>query len=444
MFHEAANGGRIAVVGSGISGIAAAFQLANAGFAVDLIEREDKLGGRFGLAQLAERPVMMGGKNIGRRYSAFREFTSALGQHPYEEFGINSSRVKDGELLAVDSSRRAKSLRNVLKMGSPRDLTRLLALAARVRTAEANRFLGSPLFTDLAERSDGRPLSAHFGAAITRNLLRPITVRMNGAEPDEVYLGTFGTNLALALDTFDQLVHGIQPVLDAVAQRVTVRLGTQVEGLVVKDGRAVGVRVAGNGANTSTSGYDGVVVAVPAHAAAEILSSDLPDLGRRLREVMYFPTMVALVEYDRPVFSSTVRALAMDDGPCSNAGAYGREHRHIVRYTFSGRQARNARPSGDQIEEWLGEGEERLRRHIPTSRGATRVASVSRHWSNGYCGYVPFHGRFLSAVRTAVSALPGLALAGDYLLGASLEACFRSGKQAAAKLAEEMSAGEAR
>jgi oxygen-dependent protoporphyrinogen oxidase len=428
---------RVAVVGSGVSGLAAAFHLERAGFGVDLIERAETLGGRFGAAKLGDRNVMMGGKNIGRRYSAFRAFTAALGRNPYEEFGINSSRVKDGQVQTFDSSRAGKSLRNVLKAGSPRDLARLVGLAVRVRSSEANRFLGSPTFTKLADRYDSAPLSGHFGPDLTRHMLRPMTVRMNGAEPDEVYLGTFGTNLALILDTFDQLRNGIQPVLEAMAQRVTTRLGAHVEGLLVEGGSVVGLRVAENGSPACETRYDGVVMAVPAGDAAEILRPDLPDLSSRLDEVRYFPTTVALVEYERPVFGMEVRALAMDDGPCSNAGAYGREHRQIVRYTFSGREARNSHPSPEQIERWIGHGEERLRRHVPESRGAERVNAAVRHWSRGYCGYVPFHGQFLTSVRRQADQVPGLALAGDYLWGASIEACFRSGQRAAGTLAEQ-------
>jgi oxygen-dependent protoporphyrinogen oxidase len=439
MFYEStAEHRRVAVVGSGASGLAAAFALENAGFSVDLIESGPLLGGRFGVSKLGDRPVMMGGKNIGRKYTAFRAFTEALGHHPYDEFGINTSRVKDGELQALDSSKRAKSLRNVFTMASPRDLARLVGLAVRIKRDDANRFLGSPLFQRLSESHDAQPLSAHFGDDAVRNLLRPMTVRMNGAEPDEVYLGTFGTNLSLLLDTFDQLEHGIQPVLEAMERRVTVRLRSHVEDLLVEDGRVVGLRVAEGDSPAIELRYDAVVLATPAHAAADVLRSELPACSERLDSVNYFPTTVALVEYDRPVFSSRVRALAMDDGPCSNAGAYGREDRHIVRYTFSGREARTPAPSAEQIAAWIDEGEQRLRQFIPESRPAHRVDTVSRHWSRGYCGYVPFHGRFASALRHDLAGVAGLALAGDYLKGVSIEACFRSGEQAAGELREQL------
>jgi oxygen-dependent protoporphyrinogen oxidase len=177
---------------------------------------------------------------------------------------------------------------------------------------------------------------------------------------------------------------------------------------------------------------------VPAGAAAEILRSTLPTVSDVLERVRYFPTTVALVEYDRSVFSTAVRALAMDDGPCSNAGAYGREDRHIVRYTFSGRAARTVDPSKALIEAWLGDGEATLNRHVPESRGARRLHVVTRHWRHGYCGYLPFHTEALATVRLGVGRLRGLSLAGDYLLGASIEACCRSGEQAASALVSEL------
>jgi oxygen-dependent protoporphyrinogen oxidase len=432
---------RVAVVGSGACGVATAFDLQRRGFHVELLEREDRLGGRFGVSRLGDRPVMMGGKNIGRKYSAFREFTTALGDHPYEPFGINASRVKDGRVETFDSSRVRHSVGNLLRAGSVRDLRRLVGLALRLRRDEANRFLGSPLACGIARRNDHLPLSAHFGPDLARYLLRPMTVRMNGAEPDEVYLGTFNTNLALLMDTYDQLRFGIQPVLEALSRRVSVRLKAQVEGLVLRDGAVAGLRISEDGGPLSEVPYDAVVVATPAYAAGEILRATSPLLAGELEAVRYFPTTVVLVEYDRPVFTPEVRALALDEGPCSNAGAYGAEDRHIVRYTFSGRNARTPDPSQAQMDAWVDEGEATLHRYLPYGRHAKRVATVGRHWGRAYCGYLPFHGEFLHAVHREVGAVAGLELAGDYLRGVSIEACFRAGNEAAARVAGSMGAG---
>jgi protoporphyrinogen/coproporphyrinogen III oxidase len=424
---------RVAVVGAGISGLAAALYLHRAGYAVELVERDEALGGRLGVGRLGERDIMMGGKNIGRKYTAFRGFTGALGDHPYEPFGINASRVKDGQVLTIDSTRRTRSLRHLRQMGRSRDLLKLARLAYRIRKDPDNRFLGAPYFAELARRSDATPLSSHFGAELADTLLRPMTVRMNGAEPDEVYLGTFNTNLALLMDTYDQLANGIQPVLAALAERVDVRLNARAESLVVERGRVVGLRIAENGQEAVEHRYDGVVVAAPAFAAADIVRAELPGLGKRLEEVRYFPTTVAIVEYAAPVFNPDVRALALDDGPCSNAGSYGMEDRHIVRYTFSGRHGRVSELTPERLEAWIAETERRLVAYLGI-RMPARVRQVDRHWDAGYCAYVPFVGDFLTAVREAAAGLPGLELAGDYLRGVNLEACARSGADAGTRM----------
>jgi oxygen-dependent protoporphyrinogen oxidase len=432
---------RVAVVGSGPSGLAAAFHLERSGCQVDLIEREPVLGGRFGVGKLGDRPVMMGGKNIGKLYTSFRGFTASLGRPPWEPFGINASRVKDDRVYTLDSSRRGRSAMNFLRSGHPRDVARFASLLLRVRRDERNKFLGSPYFSELARRSDHAPLSGHFGPYMTKYLLRPMVIRMNGAEPDEVYLGTFGTNLALLMDTYDQLTGSIQPVLERFSERVNVRLGTQVEGLVTRSGTVTGLRTSVDGGESEEQGYDGVVLATPAYATAAILRSTHAELSGRLEEVRYFPSTVVLVEYDRPVFTPEVRSLSMDDGPCTNAGSYGMNDRYIVRYTFSGSHARTPDPPEAQIAAWVDEAEAKLARYVPGAGRALRVRDVTKHWPAAYSAYLPFHGEFLANVRRAVAGQPGLELAGDYIRGVSIEACFRSGTDAGVALASSLGAG---
>jgi oxygen-dependent protoporphyrinogen oxidase len=420
---------RFAVVGSGISGISAAFNLERDGHEVELFERDIVLGGRFGIDTLGGRLVMTGGKNIGRNYTALRGFLSAMGSDRYEPFGINTSRVIDGRLMVLDNPSFSDYARMATQLGSVRDMATTGYLASHVRAKEKNRFLGSDFFVKIGAKHDHLPLSAHFGPALTRNLLRVLTIRMNGAEPDEVYLGTFGTNLALAMDSYDQLADGIQPALDAFARRITVHLESTVTGLVVREGAVIGIEVSRRGGPPQAEEYDGIVLATPACVSADIVKSKLPILSEVLSGVTYFPATIAIVEYDQPMFNPKVRAIALDDGPCSNVGAYGTNDLNLVRYTFSGRTARELSIDG-QLDRWIDDAERIVQKLLDVQQ-STRIRSLTRQWSPAYCAYQPYHGDFLSKVLGELDAVDGLRLAGDYLRGASLEACFRSGAEAA-------------
>ncbi|WP_067537571.1 protoporphyrinogen/coproporphyrinogen oxidase [Nocardia crassostreae] len=424
---------RIAVVGAGMAGMSAALELHEAGCRVDLYDRMPVLGGRFGVDRLGDRPVMTGGKNLGHKYSALRNFLARLETPRYEMFGINTSRVVDGQLLTLASTQSPwDKLTRLRRLGSVRDLVKLAWLGLLVRRDETNRFLGAPAFAKLAAASDDRLLAAHFGPDIVRKMFRPTTVRMNGAEPDEVYLGTFGTNLSMIMDTYDQLTDGIGPAIAALIQRVTAHTGARVERLIMEGDRVTGLAVSIDGGPVTEHPYDTVVLATPAYATADIVKGDLPRLSEMLEPVRYFPAAVVLVHYERPVFGAKVRAIVLDDGPCSNAGVYGVDDLDIVRYTFSGRLARPA-PTEDLLDAWIDDAEQRLFALLGHTRIA-RKAMVKRIWEAAYCAYVPDHGAFLDRVGDQVAGVEGLELAGDYLRGAALEACCRSGVEAAQRV----------
>jgi oxygen-dependent protoporphyrinogen oxidase len=145
---------------------------------------------------------------------------------------------------------------------------------------------------------------------------------------------------------------------------------------------------------------------------------------------------VVAAEYDRPAFPDEFAALTAPHGmKLSNAGSYGLNDRHIVRWTFSGRQARGLieRDTFDP-EPLLAEGEAFLKQHTPLSE-AHRVGYAARAFEPGLCAYRRNHAAMLGEAERRLDRLPGLAIAGDYVRGASLEACVRSGEQAVERVA---------
>ena len=414
------------IVGGGASGMAAAFFLKQHGIDSEIIESQGALGGRIGSVTLGERTLDCGGKNIGKRYRLFRKFTSSLGSHEFEYFGLNSSQVRDGKLLTLDGNRRWRTLAEIVRPMSPRDILRFGRILWHVKSKEDDGYLGTDYSRALGTRHDHRPVSEYFTPEFCRSIVRPMSVRMNGAEPDEIYMGNLGANVRMLLDTYEQLKGGSAPVLKAFAEAFHVRTNTTCESLIVKNGRITAVTVRDGHGRRENLSCPGVIVATPAPNAAALAKPILPNLARHLQSVAYYPVALVLAEYDRPVFSSALRALVFDESEAvSNAGAYGVNDLNLVRYTFSGRAARRQITKSMKIADLLSGAEDALNRHMPVKE-RRRVRFVARRFEHGLCAYTPYHARFLENVRHEVRTTAGLHITGDYMQGASIEACFRS------------------
>jgi oxygen-dependent protoporphyrinogen oxidase len=301
-----------------------------------------------------------------------------------------------------------------------------------VKHNERSGFLGDEWFAELARAAGEPTLTEYFGEGFASNVVRHTTVRMNGAEPDEAWLANFGTNLALVVDKFDQLTDGLEPVMDAAAAHHRVHLGAAVERVDVGQRSQATIRTADG---REHGGFDAVVLAVPAPAAANLVEDADAELAALLRTIHYHPVAVVVAVYDRPVFPQDYAAIAVHGLPLSNAGSYGLEDRNIVRYTFSGRPARaHIAPGAFEPEQLLGEAEEFLARYVAVDQ-ARRQGFLARLFEPGLCAYRPNHFGFLQDVERRLERIGPLALAGDYMRGASLEACTRSGIAAADRIA---------
>jgi protoporphyrinogen/coproporphyrinogen III oxidase len=413
------------IVGGGASGLAAAFFLKQLGMSSEIVERQSTIGGRMGTVELGGRSLDCGGKNIGRQYTLFRQFTASLGAHPMEYFGLNSSQVLNGKIATFDSNARWRTMIDLARGVPAQDMIRFAGLLARVKSNEANGYLGSSYSRALGQRYDSLALNRYFSPEFCRRIIRPMTVRMNGAEPEEVFMGNFASNVRMLLDTYEQFKHGLAPLLNSFTSRYRVHLNTTTEALVMTDGRVTGVRVKDENGDTRELHGAGVILATPAPISAALAEPLLAGLAHRLRSVAYYPVTLVLAEYDRAVFSDHVRALVFDrNDACSNAGAYGVNDLHLVRYTFSGKTSREHMRVMDAAA-LLRLGEASLSRHIPFDVRSRR-RFVARHFNQGLCAYTPYHARFVAHVSEELKKVAGLYLTGDYIQGASIEACFRS------------------
>jgi oxygen-dependent protoporphyrinogen oxidase len=263
---------------------------------------------------------------------------------------------------------------------------------------------------------------------------------MNGAEPEQYYLGCLGSNLRMIFDSYDQLTHGMSELLDRFARTLPVSLNTRVVRLLWSGSRVTGVELEQGGVRERRQ-YHAVVLALPAVASARLLAGT--PLQSRLEAVSYNPVTLIVARYARPIFNPRVRAIVFDaKSPLSNAGCYGVNDLDVVRYTLSGRIAAGIAETADPGAV-LGIAEAELRRFLPVN-ASERVDYVYKHFRHGLCAYGPYHHRFLHKLLDWESGVSGITLTGDYVRGASIEACFQAAFDSVARLTSRIAESSAR
>jgi len=324
---------RVAIIGGGgVSGMAAAHYLLQAGRKVDLYEGGSALGGRMGLGRFKEEEVCFGGKNIGYGYKEFRGFLESYGAPDYEYFGINSARLERGKIKAFNSQNKFQSLLTLVTAATPLDLVRLRNAIKAVKAERLNGDSAGPYFRGLK----GTHLSTYFSSHFLNKIIRPLTVRMNGAEPHEVSLENFGTHLQMLTDEYEQLTTPLSDIFSNFQN--TRHLSCHLDCPVTKLSKgARGYEIA---TPKFTKPYKDIILALTAPQAAHILQVLNPSASQTLGHVRYFPVGVLLANYQEDVFGEDIRALVLGPGsPVSNIGAYSAKALNRVRYTFSGESA---------------------------------------------------------------------------------------------------------
>ncbi|MEO0928145.1 MAG: hypothetical protein AAFY63_19990, partial [Cyanobacteria bacterium J06643_13] len=84
-------------------------------------------------------------------------------------------------------------------------------------------------------------------------------------------------------------------------------------------------------------------------------------------------------------------------------------------------------------EELLSMAEKSLNRYIRVD-ASDRVQFVAQPMSLGLCAYTHDYPKFSRRLHAQLDNIQGMELAGDYLRGASIEACFQSGLESVERI----------
>jgi oxygen-dependent protoporphyrinogen oxidase len=463
----------VAVIGGGITGLAAAWQLACTappGTRVVLLEADDRLGGKLRTGEIGGRPVELGPDAfLVRRHEAF-----AL----CEELGLGPEMVAPASSRAFVWARgRLRALPAGMALGVPTRLGPLarsgicsgtgLGRAALDLLAPAPRHKAvhsgdEPDAAQLDDETVGSVVRRHLGNQVHDRLADPLIGGIHAGAIDTMSAAAVFPELLRADRRAGSLMRGLRPPklttqspvfmtvrggLESLAQHlraaleergVEIRLGTAVKDLQPQMGRTQ-ARCWSLSTEAGDVEADGVLLAIPAVPAALLLRRLDSTLADLLDGIPYSSVTLVTLRFAAEAVASPL------DGTGFLVPVA--EGRLITACTFlSSKWAHIAHTDDVLLRASIGRyGDDRQAKMSEEEvvRGALRdlrrmldlrddpIESVVTRWPGAFPQYLVGHLRRVRSIEERVDRLGGLAVAGAALHGVGIPACVGSGRSAA-------------
>jgi len=438
---------RIAVVGGGIAGLAAAHAAVEAGADVTVFEAADRLGGMILTTPFAGRPAVDEGADA---FLARVPWAVDLAR----KVSLADSLTSPSVGKAAVYWNRLHDIPEGLLLGMPTEIgalarSHLLSMRGKVR---AGVEVLMPR-TDTAADSIGKYVRSRFGNQVHERLVDPLIGSIYAADTDDFSLDAVPQLADVAMRSRSVLMaarHRPQPPSGPVFYAPTAGVGQLVQAVstavVARGGdvrcNAAVEELAADGATWRLNGaeFDGVVLACPARVASGLLAAIEADVASTLAKV---PTAdVALVTLAVPAegWPARVRNLsgylvpkpqqrlvtAVSFG--SQKWAHWARDDDVILRVSLGRDGLPALHLSD--DELLADVVDELNGHLAIDLAPTSVR-VSR-WRNAFPQYRPHHGATIAAAERRLPA--GIALAGASYHGIGIPACVQSGRLAVGAL----------
>ena len=452
---------RVAVVGAGPSGLAAAFRVVELareqGKAVDLsvLEASDRPGGAIGTDEVEGFRVERGADGFITDKPALIALARRLGIEDRlvrpEPAQQGASVVKDGQLFPIPEG---------FSMMAPTGIRAFLASPLLTPRGKL-RAMGEVLLPRGAPRDDESLASfvrRRFGGEVLERLAQPLIGGIYGANPELLSLRatmprfldaeqssrsvTLGLRrqAARAAQTahgaryslFASFDRGMQVLVDALVAALpegALRLSSPLGG-VTPDGEG--------GATLLVRGqperFDRVILALSSRAAARLLEPTDALLARRLEQIHHGSCALVNMGFDRRFEALRGYGVVIPDA----------ERRPSIAMTFASRKWAGRAPAGaDLIRVFLGEqlseeaDDERL---VQVARGELKAllgidaaprVTVLRRYLGAMPHYHVGHLARLATIERQAAAHPWLSIAGNSLRGVGVPDAVKAGEEAA-------------
>ena len=434
-------GGGVAVIGAGPAGLAAAWRLRAAGRAVTVYEARGEPGGRLRTEEVGETAADVAVQLLSAGYDRLLEMArdldaaSLLVRVPGRDAlwrGGRAHGLRYGSVTGMAASG-ALPASLKLRMGI-RYVPFLERNAAALDLNDPGRAAEGGLDAESIAEWGRRELGEDF----VELLVYPLLAAYYGVTPEETSAGFFH---ALARAGLRVNVLGVRGGARALAESLAA--GLRARGVTFRAGHAVerlhagpnGIAVEGAG---GSSGHDAAVVAVPADEAARLLPGFEWLAGVRPRATAAL-VLATAGDVRTGWFGLSIPRTELRD---TRLGAICVQAEKETGVTRPGAGALVLLPTPAEAPSWAaGEAGEVLARALPDLdrvlpgvRERVTEARLVRLPAGGFVPYPGYLGR-IAAFGEASAALPDrVALAGDYLVGPTVEGAVRAGVAAADRL----------
>ncbi|HYZ12318.1 MAG TPA: protoporphyrinogen oxidase [Actinomycetota bacterium] len=299
----------VVVIGGGVAGLTTAYRLLQGDpeLSVTVLEAADRPGGRLTSLEIADLEIDAGPDSFVARKPWAVELCRELGLRLAEPGAPGAYVWTDGGLVPLPPT----------ALGIPADVGALIRWPALSRVGRFGAL--SDLVRKARPRENDEALGAllrrRIGDEATDRLVAPLLGGLFAGDVDELGVRSTFPELAAWERTFGSLIRAartaskaasgagpmfVRPVggVQALPRSLVAAIGDlrvrTVAGAtqVVGDGEAFVVRTADGDLSA-----DGVVVATPAFAAADLLRETVPDAARHLDQIRYVSTAVVVLVY---------------------------------------------------------------------------------------------------------------------------------------------------
>jgi len=470
---------RIAIVGGGIAGLAAAYELEKAraaGAQVDyaLFEERPRLGGSLASEIVDGAVLERGPDSFLTEKPAAAELCRELGLGgellPSNDAARKTYIVVRNRLVALPDGLMFLVPTKLI----PTALTRLFGLRTKIRMGlellQASRPSGG-------DESVAALVRRHFGQEAVDRLADPLLSGIYGGDAEQLSAQTVLPRLVEMETKYGSLTRGMlaahkrmrdasksstTPKREAPAIFTALRGGMSqlVDALVarlsvtsLRTGMPVSaVRRAAGGWNVEAGGttedFDALIMAAPAWAAGDLLGPVDAALGSELGGIPYSSSITLNLIYDEKKIGTLPEGFGFlvpaVEGRAMLACTF--VHRKFLGRTPPGKAVFRAFLGGMNREALLTESDEALvatvRRELSeileaatfSADVAPEYAQVSR-WRRAMAQYAVGHKERMQRIGARVAKLPGLRLVGNAYDGIGVPDCIRLGRQAARELA---------